>query len=748
MARTVLDELIVRLRSDPDLSGIRKFERGLDGAKRRMNAVGTAAVRAGVVLSGVGIAAVVEFGRFEQKLSEIVGLVGINRDVVESWKDELFALGDETGKAPLELAEGLYAVTSAGYRGEAVLRILGLAAKASAAGLGEMGEVARLLTGSVNVYGEDVLSAADATNQLIAAAREGTLIPSTLAGPLSAVLPFAAELGIEFGEVAGAMAALSLQNIDAARGATALRGIFAKLIRPTEMAKKELAKYGLTIDDIVAAAEVDLFGALMMLRTAFGDNREAMGKVFEDNEASRDVFALTGEKAEENAGVIQRVWTDTEGLGIAFGAGTEDVIRNWQQMVSAIRSGAIEIADTQSEVVVDFLRMVRDYAIGFREMEGAQKQMVGKLLTFGPAIVIVGAAINTLAWSLTPLLWLFKALRAALVLARVAALGTRIQLILLSVAQVATAVATAALTAVQALFTRALWKGVAAAIMSRTAMVAGAVALGIVKVATVAATVATADGSAGSLYPSTMEERRGSSRVAHRLVAGAVALGIVNVATVAATAVQTLFTLALWRSVAAAVVSRTAMVAGAVALGIMNVATLAATAAQWLWNAAMLANPIGLIIIAIAALAAAAYLIVKHWDTIKGFFAGLWDGIMEYFAGLSFFEAGKKLLMTLVDGIKSAASFVWDALTGIFDKVRDLLPFSDARIGPFSRLTEAGRAIVETLAVGVRQARPLDEVLATGAFRLPTLDQIAPLLPVGPAPIQAAAAGGVRGARH
>ena len=40
MARTVLDELIVRLRSDPDLSGIRKFERGLDGAKRRMNAVG------------------------------------------------------------------------------------------------------------------------------------------------------------------------------------------------------------------------------------------------------------------------------------------------------------------------------------------------------------------------------------------------------------------------------------------------------------------------------------------------------------------------------------------------------------------------------------------------------------------------------------------------------------------------------------------------------------------------------------
>ena len=72
-----------------------------------------------------------------------------------------------------------------------------------------------------------------------------------------------------------------------------------------------------------------------------------------------------------------------------------------------------------------------------------------------------------------------------------------------------------------------------------------------------------------------------------------------------------------------------------------------------------------------------------------------------------------------------------------------MLPFSDARIGPFSRLTEAGRAIVETLAVGVRQARPLDEVLASGAFRLPTLDQIAPLLPVGPAPIQAAAAGGV-----
>jgi hypothetical protein len=51
------------------------------------------------------------------------------------------------------------------------------------------------------------------------------------------------------------------------------------------------------------------------------------------------------------------------------------------------------------------------------------------------------------------------------------------------------------------------------------------------------------------------------------------------------------------------------------------------TAAQWAWNVALTANPIGLIVVGIGALIGAGVLLVKHWDKVKTFFSGLWEGI-------------------------------------------------------------------------------------------------------------------------
>lgn len=48
----------------------------------------------------------------------------------------------------------------------------------------------------------------------------------------------------------------------------------------------------------------------------------------------------------------------------------------------------------------------------------------------------------------------------------------------------------------------------------------------------------------------------------------------------------------------------------------------------------------------------------------------------------SFFNAGKNIVNSIVDGIKSVAGKVKDAVTGIVDGARNLLPFSPAKEGP------------------------------------------------------------------
>lgn len=82
-----------------------------------------------------------------------------------------------------------------------------------------------------------------------------------------------------------------------------------------------------------------------------------------------------------------------------------------------------------------------------------------------------------------------------------------------------------------------------------------------------------------------------------------------------------------------------------------------------------------------------------------------WNAVLEFFGGLNLFESGAKLLSTFVDGIKSMASSVVESVEGVFTKVREYLPFSDAHVGPLSQLTLSGARMMTTLAEGVTSAQ-------------------------------------------
>lgn len=95
------------------------------------------------------------------------------------------------------------------------------------------------------------------------------------------------------------------------------------------------------------------------------------------------------------------------------------------------------------------------------------------------------------------------------------------------------------------------------------------------------------------------------------------------------------------------------------------------------------------------------------WNAMLGMLDGVWNGIKTFFGGLVdfFFESGKAIINTLVDGIKSVAMAPVNAIKGVFDSVRNLLPFSDAKTGPLSDLTYSGGAILTTMAEGINKKR-------------------------------------------
>jgi phage-related minor tail protein len=91
------------------------------------------------------------------------------------------------------------------------------------------------------------------------------------------------------------------------------------------------------------------------------------------------------------------------------------------------------------------------------------------------------------------------------------------------------------------------------------------------------------------------------------------------------------------------------------------------------------------------------------WDTIKTTFFNTFTTIDGWFDGWisKLFGSGQSIITTLVDGILSVGGTVTSALVAVFGGADQYLPHSDAELGPFSRLTESGMAIPETMAIGV-----------------------------------------------
>lgn len=136
--------------------------------------------------------------------------------------------------------------------------------------------------------------------------------------------------------------------------------------------------------------------------------------------------------------------------------------------------------------------------------------------------------------------------------------------------------------------------------------------------------------------------------------------------------------------------------------------------------------------IAIAtAIAAVALIIYANWDKIGPWFAALWEKIKNIFMqawewlkqfflnytlpGLlikhwgdftaifdRFYEAGKQLMNMLWEGIKAMAHKPVEAIQQTIAKMRDYLPFSPAKVGPFKDLHRV--KIVETIAQSVKPA--------------------------------------------
>lgn len=402
MALTIAD-LLVRLRGSTA-----EFDKSMNAAAARLNAVGksmqatgrTIAMRLGLPLAGVGVAAAKLTADFDTEMSKIVGLVGLPREQVAAWREDIMALGPATGKSMAELGRGMFFVTSAGLRGETALRTLEAAAKGAAAGLGDTETVADAATSAMNAYGESNLSAEQAVATLVATVREGKAEASSIAPALGKVIPIAAELGVSFDQVGASIAAMTRLGLDAQTSTISLRQVLSSLVKPSKQSEDALKGMGTSSAELRSILrEEGLIALLFKLKDMMGGNADAMAQVFGNIRALTGVLNLVGQNADKARGIFKSLANTTEkDLNYAFAAFEETVGFKFNQAMAEANVLMLRLGDTILPTLMPMLEQVVEWvqkaAEWFHGLTETQKELVTWLglatIALGPLLMALG----------------------------------------------------------------------------------------------------------------------------------------------------------------------------------------------------------------------------------------------------------------------------------------------------------------------------------------------------------------------
>ena len=385
--------------------GMTDAQRSADKMATKMKAVGKSmSMKVTLPLLAVGGAAAKMASDFEFSMTQIETLVGRSVGEVETLKGAVLGLSGETGRAPKELADAMFFITSAGLDASSATAALEASAKAAAVGLGDTVVVADAVTNAMNGYGMSADGAAFATDVLAKTVEQGKASAADLAPQFGRLIPMAAELGISFDQVGGGLAFLTRASGDAAMSATQLGGVMKSFLKPSQQAKKVLGEIGVDLHELRSAASEDLLGALQGLREKLEANGLEMSNVFEDIRGLNGALQLTGVATGAAREVFDELADSTGKLDEAFLGVQKTAQFKMSQAMSAMKASMITLGEQVLPVLVPIIQglaaVLGKVAEHFGALPGPVQKVavvLGVLLAAaGPVLMMLGAIKSSL----------------------------------------------------------------------------------------------------------------------------------------------------------------------------------------------------------------------------------------------------------------------------------------------------------------------------------------------------------------
>lgn len=384
-------------------AGLRSAEGKLRGTAARMDSLGRGMSRIGgsltrglsVPLAFAGVAATKMALDYEAAFTKIDAVSNASSKQIASWKEEVKDMAGETARSPQELADALYFLASAGLKANQIMPTLEMSAKAAASGLGETQDVAKLTAQALNAYAKDGLTAAQATDTLVAAVKEGTAEPEEFSTAIGRILPIAQKAGVGFDEVTASLASLSNIGLDVNEGVTAMRGVLQALEAPGTQAAETMKKIGISAEEMrTVISEQGILGAMRLLEERTNGNIDAQRKIIPNIRALTGQFGLVGQEADKVDASFQRVSNSTGEMDKAFATTTRGPQFKFDQALTRLKVAAIDLGGKLLPIVTRFVTKIGELAESFSKLSPDTQDAIVKFgalaIALGPVLSIAG----------------------------------------------------------------------------------------------------------------------------------------------------------------------------------------------------------------------------------------------------------------------------------------------------------------------------------------------------------------------
>ena len=251
------------------------------------------AALAALVIGGIALA-IKSSSEFNKEFALISTSIDATGKDLERYRNDVLTYSTTSAKSMSDINSALYTAAQAGIKWTESLDFMRKSEELAVANNANLNTTVDLLTGTMNAYGMEVKDVGHLNDVFFTSTLIGKQTIDELGTSMGNVVGIAANFGVSFEELSGAISTLTAKGMETSEAITAVKGVITTFVSPSKEAAAAAESMGLNFSASALKAK-GFEGMLSEVMKATGGSADKMAILFSEVRALNGAMQLTGD---------------------------------------------------------------------------------------------------------------------------------------------------------------------------------------------------------------------------------------------------------------------------------------------------------------------------------------------------------------------------------------------------------------------------------------------------------------------